>query len=78
MIPDILIYILHQFTQNMYLKRRLLATEGRVLAEASPYDDIWGIGLRCSDENASQERTWRGANWLGYILTKVSLLILDG
>ena len=37
---------LAKFSQNADMKAALLATEDRLLAEASPLDKIWGIGLR--------------------------------
>jgi ribA/ribD-fused uncharacterized protein len=35
-----------KFSQNPDLKRALLSTDDAKLAEASPYDTIWGIGIR--------------------------------
>ena len=60
-----------KYTQNEDLKKALLATSGTTLVEASPYDKIWGIGLKASDPKAKDRKTWRGSNWLGEILTKV-------
>ena len=40
---------LAKFSQNENLRLALLHTGERRLAEASPYDDIWRIGLRASD-----------------------------
>jgi len=37
------------------------------MAEASPNDAIWGIGLGASDEAASDFRRWRGTNLLGQV-----------
>jgi len=48
----------------------LLRTEG-TLVEASPYDVIWGIGLKSTDPDAQSRATWKGLNWLGEVLTKV-------
>lgn len=59
-----------KFTQNRKLKEELLATVG-TLVEASPYDTIWGIGLREDDPKALSRDTWRGTNWLGEVLTKL-------
>ena len=60
-----------QFSQNVYLKMALLATAGKTLVEASPYDKKWGIGLLQWDHRAKSEKTWRGQNWLGYALTEL-------
>lgn len=59
-----------KFSQNEYLKKLLLETEG-TLVEASPYDKIWGIGLASDQPEAKNRNTWNGTNWLGEILTKV-------
>ena len=60
-----------KFTQNLELKELLLATEGRLLVEASPYDKIWGIGLSMKDAINLDRRYWKGTNWLGVILTEL-------
>lgn len=65
-----------KFTQNLDLKKVLLATVGTTLVEASPEDYIWGIGLRKTDPKAKNRSTWRGLNWLGETLTKVRDQIL--
>ena len=49
----------------------LLATAGKTLVEASPYDKKWGIRLLQWDHRAKSEKTWRGQNWLGYALTEL-------
>ena len=55
-----------KFNQNDEIRRLLLATENRVIAEASPSDKIWGIGL--SRRDAEKGVKWRGKNMLGEIL----------
>lgn len=60
-----------KFTQNDNLKQVLLATTGTTLVEASPEDQIWGIGLTSRDSRALDRATWQGTNWLGEILTQV-------
>lgn len=61
----------HKFTQNPELKKILLATAGKTLVEASPYDRIWGIGLKEGDPRAMDPNQWRGMNLLGQILTRL-------
>lgn len=57
-----------KFSQNIELKQYLLSTKGKVLAEASPYDKIWGIGLSIDDEMRFNMAKWRGKNLLGEVL----------
>lgn len=53
------------------MRNELFNTYPKILVEASPYDEIWGIGLCDWEEDALDEKTWRGRNFLGYILTEV-------
>ena len=57
--------------QHPDVKRQLIGTFGKVLAEASPYDTTWGIGLAASDERANNQEHWRGENLLGKIWMQV-------
>lgn len=59
-----------KFSQNDPLRRFLLATGQRVLVEASPVDNIWGIGLAADHPNAAKPEHWRGDNLLGFALMK--------
>ncbi|CAN0289586.1 unnamed protein product, partial [Ectocarpus fasciculatus] len=43
---------LAKFKQNPGFRDELLATGDRILAEASPYDSEWGIGLHANDADA--------------------------
>ena len=60
-----------KFHQNPALGGFLAATGTRVLVEASPYDQIWGIGLRASDPRATDPDRWQGLNLLGFTLMQV-------
>ncbi len=60
----------YKFEQNPRLKEILLATKG-VLAEASPYDKVWGIDLDEKDPRARNPGQWQGTNWLGQVLMHV-------
>lgn len=62
---------LAKFSQNDALKQFLLATNERVLVEASPVDKIWGIGLAEDAENIENPLTWKGLNLLGFALMEV-------
>ncbi|XP_067679581.1 uncharacterized protein [Haliotis asinina] len=69
-----------KFSQNPHLKKQLFATAPRLMVEASPHDATWGIALPRNDPRAWDERTWRGQNLLGQIITKVrdNLMRQDG
>lgn len=67
---------LAKFSQNPGLKKALLATAGTSMAEASPVDCIWGIGLAESDPEALDRSNWRGTNWLGEVLDRVRAELL--
>jgi len=60
-----------KFSQNPWLLDELKSTGDTTLVEASPFDCIWGIGLRASDPAAQNRENWRGLNWLGEVLTSV-------
>ncbi|MBR6179053.1 MAG: NADAR family protein [Bacteroidales bacterium] len=60
-----------KFSQNPALKNFLLSTGNKILAEASPYDKIWGIGLEESDDRVLDPAQWQGENHLGFALMKV-------
>ena len=60
-----------KFSQNPKLKEFLLSTGDEVIAEASPYDNIWGIGLKADDPLAQNESTWKGTNYLGKAIMAV-------
>ena len=62
---------MEKFRQNQPLLKFLLGTTGKVLVEASPYDKIWGIGIRESDTRASDPSQWQGSNLLGFALMDV-------
>lgn len=57
-----------KFSQNEPLKEFLLGTGDAVLAEASPYDRIWGIHLAMDNPLAMDLRSWQGENLLGFAL----------
>ena len=60
-----------KFSQHSPLQDYLLTTGDRVLAEASPVDAIWGIGLAVSHPDAMQPAKWPGENLLGFALMEV-------
>ena len=60
-----------KFTQSPALGAFLRGTRNRVLAEASPVDRIWGIGLAADNEQVTNPLVWRGLNLLGFSLMEV-------
>lgn len=62
---------LAKFSQNKELKEMLVATGDRLIAEASPYDAIWGIGLDENNPDALDPNLWKGENKLGKAIMKV-------
>lgn len=60
-----------KFQQNPELMEKLLATGNMVLAECSPRDKIWGIGLAVDDARIQDPLKWRGQNLLGKVLMEV-------
>ncbi|MDE6579498.1 MAG: NADAR family protein [Ruminiclostridium sp.] len=69
---------LAKFSQNESLKSFLLNTKDRVLAEASPYDKIWGIGMSKDDKDCENPLLWKGENFLGFCLMEVRDLLREG
>lgn len=57
-----------KFYQNPELKEYLLFTGDAILAEASPYDKIWGIGLDREQAEKGSPEQWQGENLLGCAL----------
>lgn len=64
------IAVSNKFDQNPQLKAQLLEHKGKTFVEASPYDCIWGVGLREDDLRILDEQKWRGLNLLGKCLTR--------
>ncbi|WP_285905109.1 NADAR family protein [Pseudodesulfovibrio pelocollis] len=57
--------------QNINVLLELLKTGERPIAEASPYDAVWGIGLAKDDPRAQNPESWQGSNWLGQVWMQV-------
>lgn len=62
---------LEKFSQNCELGEFLLKTGDQVIVEASPVDNIWGIGLAADDPRARNPKMWEGQNLLGFALMQV-------
>lgn len=60
-----------KFGQHPELKEFLLSTGDALIAEASPYDKIWGIGLNRETAVKGTPEQWVGENLLGCALMEV-------
>lgn len=60
-----------KFQQHEHLAVKLLATGRKPIAEASPSDKIFGIGVAPNDPLAQNTSNWRGTNILGKALMQV-------
>lgn len=67
-----------KFTQNPDMLDELKFTGDRTIVEASPKDNIWGIGLAADDPRAQDRSTWLGTNWLGEAIQRVREDIKSG
>lgn len=61
----------HKFMHNAELKKFLLDTGDKILVEASPYDTIWGIGMKEDNPDCHNPLQWKGENLLGFSLMEV-------
>lgn len=60
-----------KYKQNPSLAKFLLETGDRLIAEASPYDKVWGILLNPEDPDVMDPNKWMGENRLGKALAEV-------
>jgi ribA/ribD-fused uncharacterized protein len=63
--------LLQKFSQDTVLGDRLQMTGNCYLIEASPYDSIWGVGLKADDPDIYDTDKWKGHNLLGHCLMDV-------
>jgi ribA/ribD-fused uncharacterized protein len=59
---------MHKFSQHPDMKEFLLGTGDEVIVEASPFDKIWGIGIKTYETDPLK---WKGTNLLGFALMEV-------
>lgn len=62
---------LAKFSQHPELKKILIETSDYVLVEASPVDNIWGIGMAQDHPDIQEPSKWQGLNLLGFALMEV-------
>ena len=61
--------------QHPEMKHHLWCTGGKLLAESSPFDEVWGSAPRADDPDAHDPHLWRGKNLLGRALSTVRDLL---
>lgn len=67
-----------KFQQNEDLKKKMMSFKDKIFVEASPIDNIWGVGLGENDKLILDEKNWKGRNFLGEVLTEIkNELILE-
>lgn len=67
---------LGKFGGNPELKDFLLSTGDKIIVEASPYDKIWGIGMKDGTPGIENPVNWKGENLLGFALMEVRDLLM--
>lgn len=61
---------LAKYIQNPNLLALLLSTDGKGIAEAAPWDNVWGIGMTAEQAKKTDKKKW-GTNLLGKVLMEV-------
>jgi ribA/ribD-fused uncharacterized protein len=64
-----------KFTQNLDLRKKLLETEEKRLANADSRDKYWGIGTSANTSMAKDPKKWKGENKLGAMLEELRAVI---
>lgn len=67
-----------KFSPSFKYYRKFLDTAPKELVEASPYDKIWGVGLKYDNDLILDKSNWNGLNWLGEVLTGLRTDIKNG
>jgi ribA/ribD-fused uncharacterized protein len=71
-LPLVSVINIHKFKQNPSIAKLLTDDyKHHIIAEAAPWDKVWGIGLAEDDEKAWNVETWEGENLLGEALMAV-------
>lgn len=67
-VPIVTEIVKAKFASDIDLFVTLMETEEREIVEASPVDEIWGVGLAEDNPNILDKTKWRGKNYLGICL----------
>jgi len=68
---------INKFEQNKEFYDFLHDNKSRYFVEASPYDKIWGIGMRENDLLINNPKHWKGLNWLGECINDAAIMIFE-
>lgn len=52
-------------------------TGDRILVEASPFDEIWGVKMSADNASIKDTRNWKGQNLSGFALTEVKEVLIN-
>ena len=66
-----------KFSQSRIHNTALKESGKRILVEASPTDNIWGVGLHENDDLILDKKNWKGKNWLGIALMEVRNILFN-
>ena len=69
---------LAKFRQNEDMLQALLSTGTSVIVEASPSDQVWGIGMGAKHPHAKCPDKWKGENLLGFCLMCARDILSNG
>jgi ribA/ribD-fused uncharacterized protein len=64
-----------KFTQNLELRKKLLDTDDKRLANADSRDKYWGIGTSANTSLAKDPKKWKGENKLGKMLEELRAVV---
>ena len=60
-----------KFSQTNLKYQMLEDGNNREFVESSPYDSIWGIGMKDNDPKINDKDNWKGQNLLGKVMNDV-------
>jgi hypothetical protein len=60
-----------KFTQNLELRKKLLDSGDKILANADARDKFWGVGTSATTALAKDPSKWKGENKLGKMLMEL-------
>ena len=60
-----------KFTQNLEVRKKLLDSGDKVLANADARDKFWGVGTSATTAIAKDPSKWKGENKLGKMLMEL-------